>query len=108
MLPTELRSLPYSGMYRALGNIFVPIVGAMLLFVIGLQFSRGSDVLTLASITGGVMLIGFSYYSFRRVLNRLGGKIDEGALSKLLVAANLMAIFAYLICIFALDLGSHH
>jgi len=98
-------SLPYFGFYRMAGNIFVPTMGAMLLLIVAVNFSRtttgGINRIALLAITVGIAVIGIAYYNVRRELNRLDGKIGDKALSKLCHAATAMAMFGYLICIMA-------
>jgi hypothetical protein len=78
--------------YKTIGNIAVPILAAMLLLLIAVQFSRSSmggvSRLGLGSIALGVAVIGISYYQHRRELNLLSGTISDKALSKLCHAAN--------------------
>ena len=60
---TQIKSLPYFGFHKAWGNIFVPVMGAILLLDVALQYSRSTEGLgrlTLAVITSGVGLIGLS------------------------------------------------
>ena len=104
-----LKDLPFSGAYKMLGNIFVPIMGAMALATLAAQFWRGrTDGLSVASIASGIAVIGVSYYAFRRAIGRLAAAIDEKSLSNLLVAANSMAFFGYLTCITAVVFGRDH
>jgi hypothetical protein len=91
---------------KTFGNIAVPLLGAMLLLMIGVQFSqaRGIDWLRLSSITIGGAVVGAAYSQLRRGLNQLNGTTSDKALSKLCLAANSMAIFGYGICMGALTL----
>jgi hypothetical protein len=92
------------GFNKTFGNIAVPILGAILLLMLGVHSSRGIDWLGLSSITIGGAVLGAAYYQLRRVLNQLNGTTSDKALSKLCLAANSMAIFGYGICIGALAL----
>jgi len=107
---TETKSLPYFGFYKAIGSIFVPAIGAILLLLVGLQYSRFPGEVSrlgLGAIVLGIAVIGLSYYSLRRGLNQLAGKISDKALSGLCHAGNAMAIFGYLICVMALSVARH-
>jgi len=110
MESTEIKSLPFLGAYKAMGNIFVPALGAILLLVVALQFSRhssGTARLSLVAIAMGVGVIGLSYYKLRRELSRLEGKISDPALSTLCQTANTMAMFGYVICLSAFTVALH-
>jgi len=90
--------------HKATGNIFVPVIGTILLLIVALQYSRSTEGLSrlaLVGITSGVAVIGLSYYKIRGGLNQLDGKISDRPLSGLYLASNMMAIFGYLICIMA-------
>jgi uncharacterized membrane protein YidH (DUF202 family) len=90
--------------HKAAGNIFVPVIGIILLLIVALQYSRSTEGLSrlaLAAITTGVAVIGLSYYKIRRGLNQLDGRISDTTLSSLYLASYLMAMFGYLICIMA-------
>lgn len=91
--------------HKAAGNIFVPVMGIILLLIVALQYLRSTEEvsrLTLAAITSGVAVIGFSYYKIRQGLSQLNEKISDRTLSGLYLASNMMAMFGYLICIMAL------
>ena len=108
---TEPKDLPFAGMYKMLGNIFVPSFGVAVLFIVALQFSRSSgslERLALVSIVIGTAAVGLSYYNFRRALNQLDPKVDDKVLSRLCHAANAMAMFGLMICFTALIFGPHH
>jgi hypothetical protein len=95
---------------KAAGNIFVPLMGIILLLIVALQYSRsteGVSRLALAAITTGVAAIGLSYYQIRRGLNQLDGKISDTTLSGLYLNSYLMASSGYLICSMALALVHH-
>jgi hypothetical protein len=97
-------------LHKSAGNIFVPLMGIILLLIIALQYSRsteGVSRLALAAITTGVAAIGLSYYQIRLGLNQLDGKISDTTLSGLYLKSYLMACFAYLICSVALGLVHH-
>jgi hypothetical protein len=96
------------GFNKTFGNIAVPILGAVLLLMVGVHFSRGIDWLGLSSITLGCGAVGAAYFQIRRGLNQLRGAMSDTALSKLCLAANSMAIFGYGICIVALGLIRWH
>ncbi|MGO9084081.1 MAG: hypothetical protein ACLQBK_02555 [Candidatus Sulfotelmatobacter sp.] len=104
-----LKDLPFSGAYKMLGNICVPIMGAMALTAVAVEFWHGRvDSLASAALTSGIAVIGVSYYTFRRAISRLGVTVGEKPLSRLLVAALMMAVFGYLTCINALIRWPHH
>ena len=97
-------------LHKGVGNIFVPLMGIILLLIVALQYSRsteGVSRLALAAITTGVAVIGFSYYLIRRGLNQLDGKISDTTLSGLYLNSYLMACSGYLICSMALALVHH-
>jgi hypothetical protein len=95
-------------LYKNIGNFAVPMLAAMLLLMVAVQFSRssieGMNRLGLVSIALGIAVIGIAYCQLRRGLNQLDGTASDKALSKLCLAANSMAIFGYGICIGALTL----
>jgi hypothetical protein len=104
-----LKDFPFSGAYKMLGNICVPIMGAMALTAVAVEFWHGRvDGLASAALTGGIAVIGVSYYTFRRAISQLDVTISEKPLSQLLVAALMMAFFGYLTCINALVRWPHH
>jgi hypothetical protein len=106
----ETKSLPYFGFYKAVGSIGVPVVGAILLLIVALQYSRFPEEISrlgLAAIVLGIGVIGLSYYRLRRGLNQLAGKISDKALCGLCHAGNAMAMFGYLICVMALSVARH-
>jgi hypothetical protein len=77
---------------------------------LGLLFRRATgpfDFLVFVGAALGVVTVGLSYYSFRRVLSGLEGSIDEKALFRLLVAANSMATGGYMSCVMAVMLLEH-
>ena len=90
--------------HKATGNIFVPVIGTILLLIVALQYSRSTEGLSrlaLVGITSGVAVIGLSYFKIRRGLNQLDGKISDTTLSGLYLASYMMAMSAFLICIMA-------
>ena len=96
--------------HKATGNIFVPVIGTILLLIVALQYSRSTEGLSrlaLVGITSGVAVIGLSYYKIRRGLNQLDGKISDTTLSGLYLNSYLMACSGYLICSMALALVHH-
>ena len=102
---TETKNLPYSGMHRMFGNIFVPLMGLMVLTVVSLRYRRNPDELSaLATLAVGCAIVGIagSYVAFRRVLGRLDPPIPEASRSSLTMLANNMVILAYLGCMFAM------
>ena len=112
MEPEQTKNLPYSGLHRGLGNILVLALGAMLLVVIALQYHRAPGdlgVFGLLSVVAPVIGVGFSYFAFRRVLNRLDGLIKEETVATLCSLANSMVMFGYLACLMALAFyGKRH
>jgi hypothetical protein len=108
---TQKQSLQQLSLYKYLGSVGVPTLGAMLLVMVGLDFRHSAnetfDLIHLVAATLGIAVIGLSYYSFRRSLNQLQGKVDANVLSKLLIAANSMAIFGYLVCMMVMPLHHH-
>lgn len=79
MEPSDaVKDPPYLGFYKRMGEIFVPLMGTMLLLIVALQFTRYADAvvrLALASIALGVAVIGVSFYRNRRGLAGMDGKV---------------------------------
>jgi hypothetical protein len=87
---------------KTVGNVAVPIMGSILLLMVGVRFSRGIEWWGLSSIALGGAVVGAAYYQLRRGLESIDGTTSDKTLSKLCLAANSMAIFGYGICIGAL------
>ena len=96
------------GFNKTFGNIAVPILGVILLLIVCVQLSRGTDWLGLSAIALGIAAVAAAYFQLRRELNQLNETTSDKALSKLCLAANAMAIFGYGICVTALTLIHHH
>lgn len=96
------KHLPFSGFHRAFGNIFVPLMGGLLLATLALKYSRSSqdNLATSAalSIALGALVVAVSYVKFRRALERLKGTVSEDNLAILNSCANAMVIFGYGAC----------
>lgn len=108
--PARPRS-PYLAFYKTFGSIGVAAVGAMLLFIVAIQFSGSAlaiDRLDLGVIAFGIAVIGLAYYKHRGALNQAEGKVSDSVVLRLCQAADAMACFGYLICVFALGLVHHH
>jgi hypothetical protein len=106
-----IKSPPYSGFNKILGNVGVSTLAVMLLLIVAVQYWRSADAsfdrLFLSAAAVGIAAIGFSYLNFRRALNRIDGRIDEAVVYKLLVAANSIAIFGYTACMALLSVHHH-
>jgi hypothetical protein len=107
---TQMKPGPPIGFYKILGNIGVPLLGGISLFIVALQCWRAADgfqCFLLAPVGLGIGVIGLSYYKHRRALSQLEGKIDDSVLAGLYVTGTGMAFFGYLICEMALVFSVH-
>lgn len=102
----KVKNLPFSGFHRMCGNIFVPLMGGLLIATLALQYSRSSRddlaTLTVLSVAAAVLAIAVSYLKFRRALERIKGSICEENLATLTRTANTMVIFGYSACMTAM------
>jgi hypothetical protein len=107
---TQMKPGPPIGFYRILGNLGVPLLGSISLFIVALQCWRATDGFQrflLAPVGLGIAVIGLSYYHNRRGLKQLEGKVDDKVLSGLYQTGNSMAFFGYLVCEMALIFSVH-
>jgi hypothetical protein len=98
-------------MFPRLYDVIIPTVGLMALVVVGGQFWRTADNFhrfMLAPVVMGLPVIALSYYNFRKAVSHLEERVDEKIVSTLFQAGNSMALFAFLICEFAMIYGGHH
>ena len=105
------KKLPFSGFHRMWGNIFVPLMGGILLTTLALKYSRSSqgNLATSAalSIAMGALVVAVSYVKLRRALERVKGSISEDNLAILNGCANTMVIFGYGACTTAMVFLGH-
>jgi hypothetical protein len=110
MEETEIKNLRWSGLQKRSGDIAVPSMGIMALFLVVLRFLRTNDDVVrmgLGSIALCVVGIATIYYKLTRDIGRLRGKIDEKSLYAFYGSAAGSAQIAYLICVMALGVASH-
>ena len=111
----DLKGLPFHHAYRVMGDIFVPVMGLMLLFLVWIYYHRSTSDLAGLNALSVVLLavvVGLAYFKLRRVLVQLEAQLKdqlkEKQLAAIWVCVYLMPSLGYLACMAALSFGHQH
>jgi hypothetical protein len=108
----DLKGLPFHHSYRVMGDIFVPVMGLMLLSMVCIYYHRSTSdlaALNALSVVIPAVVAGASYFKLRRVLVQLEAQfkdqLKEQQLAAIWVGVCLMPFLGYVACIAALSFG---
>jgi len=115
MKADDLKGLPFHHSYRVIGDIFVPVMGLMLLFLVWIHYHRStSDLagLNALSVALPAVVVGLWYFKLRRVLVQLEAQfkdqLKERQLAAIWAGVWVMPFLGYLACMAALSFGHQH
>ena len=111
----DLKGSPFHHAYRVMGDIFVPVMGLMLLFLVWIYYRRSTpDLAGLGALSVALpaVVVGLSYFKLRRVLVQLEAQLKdqlkEKQLAAIWVCVYSMPFFGYSACMAALIFGHQH
>ena len=99
----DLKGYPFHHFYRAIGDIFVPVMGLILLSIVWIYYHRfTSDLagLNALSVALPAVAVGVSYFKLRRSLVQFEAQfkdqLKEKQLAAIWVCVCLMPVFGFL------------
>jgi uncharacterized membrane protein YciS (DUF1049 family) len=111
----DLKGLPFHNSYRVMGQIFVPVMGLMLLSIVWIHYRRSTSdlaALNAFSVALPAVVVGLAYFKLRSVLVQIEAQFKDQLKEKQLAViwncVYVMPVLGYLACIAALTFAHQH